>query len=142
MPFAGMLKKSQLPLKNSIVSIPVFCTESASMIPTSYLPPMAQQKGTICSNSPMVNDASFVYQVKGIATFKKLVPENAVGIFKLNGQNSPYFKGLNLLDSTSGMDKTFEWKGNKNGATTDYFHYALIVRNSGWTVPYGDNKSK
>ena len=49
MPFAGMLKKSNLPLKDKIMSIPVFCTESASMIPTTYLPPMAQQKGTVYS---------------------------------------------------------------------------------------------
>ena len=141
-PFAGMLKNSQLPLKNSIVSIPVFCIESASMLPTAYLPPMAQQKGTVYSNSPMVNDDSFVYQVKGIATFKNLVKQNTIGIFKLNGKNSPYFKGLNLLESSSGMDKTFEWKGNKTGATTDYFQYAIIARNSIWAVPYGDNKAK
>ena len=142
MPFAGMLKNSQLPLKNSIVSIPVFCIESASMIPTSYLPPMAQQKGTVYSNSPMVNDESFVYQVKGIAGFKNLVPQNSIGIFKLDGKDSPYFKGLNLLESTSGMDKSFEWKGNKASATADYFQYAIIVRNSGWAVPYGDNRAK
>ena len=142
MPFAGMLKKSSLPLKNSIVSIPVFCIESASMIPTTYLPPMAQQKGTVYSNSPMVNDESFVYQVKGIAAFKNLVPQNSIGIFKLDGKDSPYFNELNLLESTSGMDKTFEWKGNKASATTDYFQYAIIVRNSGWAVPYGDNRAK
>lgn len=141
-PFAGMLKNSQLPLQNSIVSIPVFCIESASMIPTSYLPPMAQQKGTVYSNAPMVNDESFVYQVKGIGGFKNMVPQNSIGIFKLNGKDSPYFNGLNLLESTSNMDKTFEWKGNSNSATTDYFQYAIIVRNSGWAAPYGDNKTQ
>ena len=142
MPFAGMLKNSNLPLKDKIVSIPVFCVESSSMIPTAFLPPMAQQEGTIYTKAGMVNDDSFVYQVTGITAFKSLIEKNSMYIFKLDGTNSPYFKGLNLMESTSKMDKTFEWTGNKNAATTDYFKYAIIVRNAGWAIPYGDNKAK
>jgi hypothetical protein len=142
MPFAGRLKKSNLALKDKIVSIPIFCTESASMLPTSFLPPMAQQKGTVYSSSPMVNDDSFVYQVAGITAFKNLVDKNSIGIFKLAAAGSPYFKGLNLLESSSKMDKGFEWSGNKKAVTTDYFQYAIVVRNSGWAVPYGDNVVK
>ena len=142
MPFAGMLKKSNLPLKDKIASIPVFCTESSSMIPTAFLPPMAQQKGTIYTKAGMVNDDSFVYQVKGISAFKSLIENNGIYIFKLDGTGSPYFNGLHLLESTSKMDKTFEWTGNKNAATTDYFKYAIIVRNADWAAPYGNNKAE
>jgi hypothetical protein len=142
MPFAGMLKKSNLSLKNKIVSIPVFCLESASMIPTKFLPPMVQEKGTVYSKSAMVNDDSFVYQVAGIAAFKSLAEKNGTCIFKLDAAGSPYFKGLDLLESKSGMDKSFEWSGNKNSATTSYFQYAVIVSNSDWAVPYGDNVAK
>ncbi len=139
LPFAGMLTRSNLGLKNKVVSLPVFCLESSSMLPTSMLPPMAQQAGTIFSKSPMVNDESFVYKVAGISVFKKVVPENTIGIVKLNAAGSPYNKGLDLLESSSTMDKTFEWKGNKIAATTDYFQYAVIARGSDWAVPYGDN---
>ena len=142
MPFAGMLKNSNLPLKEKVVSIPVFCVESSSMIPTAFLPPMAQQEGTIYTKAGMVNDDSFVYQVTGITAFKSLIEKNSMYIFKLDGTNSPYLKGLNLMESTSKMDKTFEWTGNRNAATTDYFKYAIIVRNAGWAIPYGDNKAK
>ena len=142
MPFAGMLKKSSLPLKDKIMSIPIFCTESASMIPTAYLPPMAQQKGTVYTKAGMVNDDSFVYQVTGITAFTALVEKNSIYLFKLDGKNSPFFKGLNLLESTSSMDKSFNWTGDKNAATTDYFKYAILVRNADWAVPYGDNKAK
>lgn len=140
MPFAGMLKKSQLPLKDRIVSIPVFCIESSSMIPTAFLPPIAQQKGTVYTKSGMVNDDSFVYKVKGITAFTPLVEKNSIYIFKLDGRDSPYLNGLNLVESTSKMDKTFEWTGKKNAATTDYFKYAIMVRNADWAGPYGNNK--
>lgn len=142
MPFAGMLKKSSLPLKDKIMSIPVFCTESASMIPTAYLPPMAQQKGTVYTKASMVNDESFIYQVTGINSLTAVTEKNSIYLFKLDGRNSPYFKGLSLLESHSNMDKSFEWTGNKNAATTDYFKYTIVVRNADWAVPYGDNKAK
>ena len=73
--FAAMLKKSSLPLKNKIISIPIYCVESASMLPTAFLPPMAQQKGTIFSKAAMVNDDSFVYSVSGIKTCTKFRSE-------------------------------------------------------------------
>ncbi len=139
--FSGMLKKSNLPLAKKIVSIPVYCVESASMLPTQFLPPMAQQKGTIYSKSDMVNDDSFVYKVDGIRAVAKFVGKNENIIFKLIGSESPYNKGLQLVESSSKFDKTFNWSGNKLAATTDYIQYLIVVRNSDWAVPYGDNKA-
>jgi len=140
--FAGMLKKSQLPVKDKMISIPVFCIASASMIPTSYLPPMAQQKGTIYSRVDMVNDDSFIYAVTGIKTLSKMTGKNEMVIFKLDATGSPFQKGLNLVESASQFDKTFNWTGNKKSATTDYFQYAIVVNNSDWAGPYGDNVAK
>jgi hypothetical protein len=139
--FSAMLKKSNLPLAKKIISIPVYCVESASMLPTQFLPPMAQQKGTIYSKSDMVNDDSFVYKVDGIKAVGKFVGKNENVIFKLIGIESPYNKGLQLVESSSKFDKTFNWSGNKSAATTDYFQYVIVVRNSEWAVPYGDNKA-
>lgn len=139
--FAAMLKKSDLPLAKKIISIPVYCIESASMLPTQFLPPMAQQKGTIYSKSDMVNDDSFVYKVDGIKTIGKFVGKNENVIFKLIGNESPYNNGLQLVESSSKFDKTFNWKGNRLAVTTDYFQYLIVVRNSDWAVPYGDNKA-
>ncbi len=141
MSFSAMLKKSDLPLAKKIISIPVYCLESASMLPTQFLPPMAQQKGTIYSKSDMVNDDSFVYKVEGIKAVSKFVGKNENVIFKLVGSESPYNKGLQLVESSSQFDKTFNWLGNKLAATTDYFQYVIVVRNSDWAVPYGDNKA-
>lgn len=141
MSFAAMLKKSKLPLAKKIISIPVYCVESASMLPTQFLPPMAQQKGTIYSKSNMVNDDSFVYKVDGIQNAGKFVGKNENVIFKLIGNESPYNKGLQLLESSSKFDKNFNWIGNKQVATTDYFQYLIVVRNSDWAIPFGDNKA-
>jgi hypothetical protein len=142
MSFSAMLKKSDLPLKNKIISIPVFCVESSSMLPTAFLPPMAQQKGTIFSKASMVNDDSFVYTVNGIKTFRQFVVKNEVVLFKLNAANSPYRKGLDMVESNSQFDKTFNWAGNKKTATVDYFQYAFVVSNADWAVPFGDNRSE
>jgi hypothetical protein len=142
MSFSAMLKKSNLPLAKKIVSIPVYCIESVSMLPTQFLPPMAQQKGTVYSKSDMVNDDSFVYKVAGIKDIAKFVGKNENVIFKLVGTESPYNKGLRLVESSSNFDKTFNWVGNKLAATTDYFQYVIVVRNSDWAVPYGDNKAE
>jgi hypothetical protein len=142
MPFAAMLKNSSLPLNKKIISIPVFCVASASMIPTAFLPEMAQQKGTIYSKVDMVNDDSFIYKVEGIKAFTKFTGKNESVIFKLNGLASPYTKGLNLVASSSQFDKTFNWAGNKKSATANYFQFAIIVSNSDWAGPYGDNTAK
>jgi len=140
--FAAMLKKSRLPLADKIISIPIFCVESTSMIPSQFLPEMAREKGTVYSNASMVNDDSFIYMVDGIKTFRKFVGKNENVLFKLNGVSSPYNKGLYLVESNSKFDKTFNWQGNKKAATTNYFQYAIVLSNSEWAVPYGDNKAK
>jgi hypothetical protein len=140
--FSAMLKKTNLPLHNKIISIPVFCVESASMLPTAYLPPMAQEKGKIFSKVSMVNDDSFIYSVNGIKNLRKFVGKDENVLFKLNGISSPYNSGLNLVESSSKFDKTFNWAGNKNSTTTDYFQYCMVVSNSDWAEPYGDNNSK
>lgn len=142
MSFAAMLKNSALPLSKKIISIPIFCVESASMIPTAYLPPMVQQKGTIYSKVDMVNDDSFIYNVEGIKTFTKFTGKSEAVIFKLNNMATPYSKGLNLVASNSQFDKTFNWVGNTKSATTNYFQYAIVVSNSDWAGPYGDNTAK
>ena len=140
--FSAMLKKSSLPLANKIISIPIFCVESSSMLPTQFLPEMARDKGTIFSSAAMVNDDSFIYSVDGIKTCGKFVGKNENVLFKLNGLSSPYHKGLYLVESNSKFDKSFNWQGNKSAATTNYFQYAIVVSNSEWAVPYGDNKAK
>jgi hypothetical protein len=38
--------------------------------------------------------------------------------------------------------KRFEWYGNKKPATTNYFQYAIAVRNVDWAILYGDNKAE
>jgi len=140
--FAAMLKKCNLPLADKIISIPIFCVESTSMIPSQFLPEMAREKGTVYSNASMVNDDSFIYMVDGIKTFRKFVGKNENVLFRLKGVSSPYNNGLHLVESNSKFDKTFNWQGNKKAATTNYFQYAIVVSNSEWAVPYGDNKAK
>jgi hypothetical protein len=140
--FAAMLNNSLLPLKNKIISIPIYCIESASMLPTAFLPPMAQQKGTIFSKAAMVNDDSFVYSVSGIKTLRTFVGKNESVLFKIAGSASPYNKGLYLVESSSQFDKSFNWEGNKKSVTSNYFQYLIVVSNSDWAVPYGDNTAK
>ena len=103
---------------------------------------MARDKGTVFSKAAMVNDDSFIYTVDGIKTFRKFVGKNENVIFKLNGASSPFTKGLYLVESNSKFDKTFNWIGSKNTGTVNYFQYAIVVSNSEWAVPYGDNKAK
>ncbi len=112
------------------------------MLPSQFLPEMARDKGAVFSKAAMVNDDSMIYTVDGIKAFRKYVGKNENVIFKLNGATSPFKKGLYLVESNSKFDKTFNLMGNKTAATTDYFQYAIVVSNSEWAVPYGDNKAK
>jgi hypothetical protein len=135
--FSARIKK-----KFKVVSMPIFCTESASMLPTAYLPAMVAQKGTVYTKVDMVNDDSFIYKVNGIVDFKNATPTNGITIFRLDAANSPFTKGLNLINSKSDFDKTFNWKGASNSVTTDYMQYAIIARGSTWAEPFGDNIAK
>lgn len=57
------------------------------------------------------------------------ISENDVTIFKLNNKNSPFSKELIW---------PFIYRSPKNGVTTDYFQYIIMIKNSGPTEPLND----
>ncbi|RXM41621.1 hypothetical protein, partial [Flavobacterium sp. YO64] len=67
--------------------------------------------------------------VKGINDLKELSKPNAITLFKLNAQNSPYLKSQNLINIKSRVfgENIVPQEGS---FTTDYFQYVFLLRNS------------
>ncbi|RXM44096.1 hypothetical protein [Flavobacterium sp. YO12] len=67
--------------------------------------------------------------VKGINDLKELSKPNAITLFKLNSQKSPYLKSQNLINIKS---RVFGENiiPQESSFTTDYFQYVFLLRNS------------
>ncbi|HEY1192677.1 hypothetical protein [Flavobacterium sp.] len=67
--------------------------------------------------------------VKGINDLKEVSKPNAITLFKLNSNNSPYLKSQNLITV-----KSRAFGENivplENSSATDYFQYVFLLRNS------------
>lgn len=94
-----------------------------------YLPPNPQFPTPPGEKINWVNaDGPFIL-LKGINDLKALSKPNAITLFKLNSDNSPYSKSQDLLYLKSRLfgDNMIPGKGL---FTTDYFQYIFILRNS------------
>ncbi|KAF2513403.1 hypothetical protein [Flavobacterium foetidum] len=67
--------------------------------------------------------------VKGINDIKEVSKPNSITLFKLNSENSPYFKSQNLVYLKSRLfgDNIIP---KENAFATDYFQYVFLLRNS------------
>ena len=74
---------------------------------------------------------------KGISSLKKSSNTNAVMLFKLDAENSPYNICADLVGYNSILKFIFgELLPVENKATTDYFQYVLLTRGSKSATPY------
>lgn len=118
--FAARLKKAG----NKITSFVSYTIDSEMYLPKNpqFPNPPNEKIGLFNSDGPLV-------LVKGINDIKELSNPNAVTLFKINSQNSPYFKSQNLMNIKSRVDGQ-DIIAEKGTHTTDYFQYVFLLRNS------------
>jgi hypothetical protein len=126
-PFAALIKQSNLPFHDKIVSLNILSLGSDMMIPPGFKPqPAGGKVGYFNSNGP------FVF-VDGIKDLKAVTEENSLTIFKLDEPGSPYRQSQKLARVKTWVAKSFIPLGN--AVTTDLFQYAVLVRDSKALTP-------
>lgn len=118
--FASELKKSGIKT-TSFVSY----TVDSEM----YLPKNPQFPTPENEKVDWINADGPLQLVKGINDLKELSKPNAITLFKINSQNSPFLKSQHLISVKSRVfgENIVPKKGT---FTTDYFQYVFLLRNS------------
>ncbi len=124
MPLAQLLKNTY-----TVSSIAIVTSKSENMCPSTSLPRFIRVEGKKFGSTKAVNNDGFLFSTKGINNLKKVSQSNTSTLFKLNGLNSPYNKGL-LLCKTKGKFGGGIIPTNKKASTIDYFQYIILVRDS------------
>jgi hypothetical protein len=129
-PFAALVRTSSLPLRGRVVSLAIFTTDSKVMIPASVVP------AAVRPPEPSVvvgwlNSAGPVVLVPGIRDVLAASPASApVTLFRLDAPQAPYYRSLRLATVEAPLLGQTLTATHAGAATTDYFQYAILLRNS------------
>lgn len=124
-PFAAKIKESNFLFSNKTQSI-VCLTLDSDM----YMPPNNQYPSPPDEKTPLFNlDGPFVL-VSGIKDLKEVSNKNTITIFSLNNTDSPYRHSQKLAGVKAKLFGNDVLPNNENQNTTDFFQYAILIRNS------------
>jgi hypothetical protein len=118
--FASRIKKAG----KKITSFVSYTIDSEMYLPKNpqFPTPEDEKISLFNSDGPLV-------LIKGINDVKELSKPNTITLFKINSQNSPYFKSQDLMNLKSRVDGQ-DIIPAKGTHTTDYFQYLFLLRNS------------
>jgi len=134
-PFAALVRASALPLRERVVSLAIFTTESEVMMPASGIP-AAMRPSEPSVNVGWLNSAGPVVLVPGIRDLLAAAPTNApVTLFRLDAPRAPYRHSLQLANIRVPLLDQTVLATRAGAATTDYFQYAVLLRNSAAVRP-------
>ena len=85
---------------------------------------------------------SILARVKGIKVLKSIAKDKDVLLFKLNGEQSPFFESLFFIDYKRYRESLFRkgwWETEKGSSTTDYIQYLFFIQHSKSNRPFPAN---
>jgi hypothetical protein len=124
-PFAGKIKRSNLPFSKKIQSIVCLTLDSEMNMPKNNQYPSPPDEKTSLFNL----DGPFVL-AKGIKDLKEVTTENTITLFNLNKKDSPYRNNQRLASMKVNLFGDDLIPNNINQKTTDFFQYVILIRNS------------
>jgi hypothetical protein len=131
--FATMLRESDLPLRDKVVSLTFAFVDSYMMLPSVYLPPMWQTPGKTFSRVNQFNNNSPLMFTEGIDQLIAQTKPHSLTLFRLSGTEAG--QRPTRVRYGSFMPKEQQLQFEANCPTTDYFQYLILVRNSDMTEP-------
>lgn len=132
-PFAALVRESDLPMRNNVVSITCSYVDCHMMLPTAYLPPMWQERGKTYSRVDKFNNNSEMMYTEGIDKLMALTKPNTLTLFQIAG--TPAGQQPTRVRYSPFMPKEQQLQFDPKRPTSDYFQYLILVRNSDMTEP-------
>ncbi|WP_310392197.1 hypothetical protein [Hymenobacter sp.] len=134
-PFAALVRSSALPLRGRVVSVAIFAAASETMIPAGAIP-AAVRPPERSVNVGWLNSAGPVVLVPGIRDLLAAAPAGApLTLFRLDAPQAPYRHSLRLVTTRAPLMNQTLAPTRTGAATTDYFQYAVLLRNSAAVRP-------
>ncbi|WP_417888062.1 hypothetical protein [Zunongwangia sp.] len=127
--FAERLKSNNFKVKS------IVCLNIDSEV---YLPKNEKIPTTKSEKISFLNMDGPIVLVKGINDLKKASTKENITLFNLNKKNSPYFNSKKLITMKTNFINQ-NWSPEKdNLKTTDFFQYAILIRNSKANTPINE----
>ena len=134
-PFAALVRASALPLRGRVVSLAIFTADSEVFIPAAAIP-AAVRPPSPSVNVGWLNSAGPVVLVPGIRDLLAAAPAGAPAtVFRLDAPQAPYRHSLRLATTQAPLMNQTLAPTRAGAATTDYFQYAVLLRNSAAVRP-------
>lgn len=127
-PFAARVAASDLPTARRIVSLAVMSLDSAVQIPAPT--PAGVQRMRLDSFNI---DGPFV-KVKGSATLREASTPNAIVLFDIGAQGTPFTSGGDFTDIRTSVGQSFVMDHPERPAAS-FVQYVGVFRNSDWAPP-------
>ncbi|MDQ1193783.1 hypothetical protein QE419_002549 [Brevundimonas vesicularis] len=127
-PFAARVAASDLPTARRIVSLAILSLDSAVQIPA---PTPAGVQRMRLDNFNI--DGPFV-KVKGSATLREASPPNAIVLFDIGAEGTPFLSGGDFTDIRTSVGQSFVMDHPERPAAS-FVQYVGVFRNSDWAPP-------
>ena len=131
-PLASQIRKSDLGLENSVVSMNFLFVDSYMVMNSSMLPEFMRDEGKY-TRMPVSSDNVLVIYIYGIKDFKRMTEANHKSFIKMNGEHNPYAESGRLNTTIQLLPVTDIFEMTDKGKP--YIQYTIFVRNSDWAEP-------
>lgn len=131
--FAALLRESDLPVRDKIVSLSCSYVGSKMMVPTAFLPPFWQEQGKTYSRVDKFNNDGPMMITDGVEALKTATQPGTSTVFKLIGSEA----GTQPIrvNYSPFMPKEQQMVFDPARPATDYYQYVVLIRNSDATEP-------
>ncbi len=130
---ATMLRRSELPVHDKIVSLACQYVGSKMMTPTAFLPAFWQEPGRTYSRVDKFNNDGPMLTTAGIEAMKAATQPNTLTLIRLVG--TPAGEQPFQITHSPFMPKEQQINFDPIRPATDYFQYIILIRNSDATEP-------
>lgn len=131
-PFASLVRLSDLPLANKIISINFLFVDSYMVMDNTHIPKFLKDRKNL-SKFPVSADNIWLMYTYGIGDFKRCTRENSKSIIKMNGEQNPYAHSSRLRKHFQILSLVDLFELNEKDEA--YIQYTVFVRNSDWAEP-------
>ena len=126
---AGLVRRTAIPCQTRVVSLVTFLLDSEMMLPAGAAPPFLRPEGAPSVAVPMSQDGPLVF-APGVLDLAAVTAPATTTIFRLDAPGSPYAHSQRLAAARAPAFGQTLLPTKNGGVTTDYFQYAVLVRNS------------
>lgn len=126
---ASRFSKEMPDMNNKILSFGMVFTDSYMTTYSTSLPSFLRNEGKFTA-LPVSYDNIWLSYLHGINELKRITEESSKTLIKLNGKKSPYTTSRRLTTMSKILPIGATINGDPKLATTDYFQYLILIRNS------------